>query len=105
MINVTISYKPTININIEGHANYSEHGSDIVCSAVSILAITISNKLVGLNKDVKLVVQEGQDARLNIELVSLDQESKLLIDTLIDGLKSISEEYDSYINIKETNND
>ena len=34
--------KPTLTLTIEGHANYAEDGSDIVCSAVSILAHTLA---------------------------------------------------------------
>lgn len=31
--------------SIEGHANYAEHGKDIVCSSVSVLSITVANEI------------------------------------------------------------
>lgn len=30
---------------IEGHANFAEHGKDIVCSSVSVLGITVANEI------------------------------------------------------------
>ena len=33
----------------KGHANYDEYGRDIVCSAVSILVVTLANRLNELN--------------------------------------------------------
>lgn len=35
----------TLTITIRGHAEYAEKGSDIVCSAVSILAYTLAEHL------------------------------------------------------------
>lgn len=35
----------TLTITIKGHAEYAEKGSDIVCSAVSILAYTLAEHL------------------------------------------------------------
>lgn len=32
-----------------GHANYDEYGKDIVCAAVSILVVTLANRLNELN--------------------------------------------------------
>lgn len=44
MINIT--FKPeTLELKLDGHANYEESGKDIVCSAVSTLFYTLGNAL------------------------------------------------------------
>jgi hypothetical protein len=41
MININIFMEDgKINISAEGHANYAEHGKDIVCSAISAIVQT-----------------------------------------------------------------
>ncbi len=85
-------------IKISGHANYCEYGSDIVCSAVSILSFTIGNALLKLDKTFDLIIDKN-------EIIYNDlfptKESQLLLDTLYDGLKMLLDDYKEYINIKE----
>ena len=48
----------TYELKAVGHANYDEYGKDIICSAVSILVVTLVNKLYELNVrnlDIQLV--------------------------------------------------
>ena len=47
MINVALYYqdKTLIRLKVEGHAGYAEHGSDIVCSAVTILVFNTINSI------------------------------------------------------------
>lgn len=39
-----------ISLSVEGHAGQAEKGHDIVCSAASILAYTVGQTLVQMNK-------------------------------------------------------
>ena len=39
-----------ISMSVEGHSGYAERGQDIVCSAASILAYTVGQTLVQMNK-------------------------------------------------------
>ena len=48
MIEVTIfkssgSYK---SLNVNGHAGYSEYGSDIICASISALVINFINSMI-----------------------------------------------------------
>ena len=48
MINAKVFWqgKRLIGFDIRGHADYAPHGEDIVCAAVSVLAITAVNSLL-----------------------------------------------------------
>ena len=75
-----------------GHAGYAEEGSDIVCAAVSALIITTENALD------KLTVQEydllEDDGYVSIRFRNGNTpECRLLMDSLILGLKEIEKNY------------
>lgn len=43
MIKVTFTETPEkLSLRLEGHAEYAEHGKDIVCASASILAYTVA---------------------------------------------------------------
>lgn len=104
MINVYIKRDITDIVEVTGHAEHSESGSDIVCSAVSMIMYTIANKLDQLEKFITIEIDEKTGGYMQIEVIKSDDETKLLIDTLILGLKMIEEQYDEYIDIREANN-
>lgn len=95
MINVKFSKK---SIHILGHANFDVYGSDIVCSAVSMITTTIANKLKLLNSEIAIELDEGNSF---FEWEKLSHDEKLLIETLILGLEMIAENYSKYIKIEE----
>ena len=44
MITVTLTEKGrNLSLRVEGHAEYAEHGKDIVCASASILAYTLAS--------------------------------------------------------------
>lgn len=94
--------------SISGHSNYAEHGSDIVCAAVSALAQTTLISLVevcGLEEksiDYKIDDQLGLlDVSLpkDIEASKLEK-SQILLKSLVVGMYSIIESYPDYINLE-----
>jgi uncharacterized protein YsxB (DUF464 family) len=77
-----------------GHSGYATSGEDIVCAAISVLVITTINSLEVLAKE-KMTVKEDErsgfiDCQFNH---SINEKSKLLIDSMILGLESIAEQY------------
>lgn len=51
MIKVTIATDGNkLSLRLEGHAEYAEHGKDIVCAAASILAQTVAHTVSGAEK-------------------------------------------------------
>ncbi len=90
--------------NIEGHALYAPHGSDIVCSAVSVLAQTAVlaiDKLIDSALDVK--VEEGKlECRLMNERNTRKKEDRaLILDAMVLGLQETAGSYPGYLEIEE----
>lgn len=88
-----------IGFNIEGHADYDENGRDIVCAAVSILSHTIYRSLY-----VNLNLEDEMDAKVKDGFMSVcvkirNKEIDLLIDTFIEGIKSLLEDYGDFIKL------
>ncbi|WOO89919.1 ribosomal-processing cysteine protease Prp [Mollicutes bacterium LVI A0078] len=104
MIHVHVNRNVTDKVEVTGHAEYSEIGSDIVCSAVSMIMFTIANKLDAMEKFITIEIDEEDGGYMQIEVVKSDDETKLLMDTLILGLEMIEEQYNEYIDIREANN-
>ncbi len=88
----------------KGHAGYAEEGSDIICSAVSVLLINTANSIEKFTSD-DFQVDEGEDGGyLRIGFDSpLSMQADLLMNSLVLGLKSIEETYGKqYLSITET---
>ena len=97
MINITI-YNG--GYSVIGHAEFAEHGQDIVCAAISAIAQTA---LLGLNKYCKVVSQvEGGDMTV---LFVPNDESITIIDTMLMGLKEVEREYPNHVKIQEEINE
>lgn len=81
---ITIRVTPN-SIEAIGHANYAEHGKDIVCAAVSTLMQTL--ELRG-----KSTKESG-----NIKVITKDKQALKLI---VEGLRLIADNYSEYVRIE-----
>ncbi len=75
------------------------HGDPIVCAAVSMLMTNFVNSLEELtDAGFKIDVDDGD---MSVEITEYDRKgfAKLLLDSLILGLRAISSEYPNEINI------
>ncbi|TCS78758.1 ribosomal-processing cysteine protease Prp [Tepidibacillus fermentans] len=109
MIHVNVSQSKEENrilhIMIMGHAGFGQPGEDIVCAAVSALAIGTLNsteRLLGI--DLKPISDEKDGGVLawNIPKVDdpiLDEQLQLLMKALVESLKMIEEEYHEFIQV------
>ncbi|MDR1774189.1 MAG: ribosomal-processing cysteine protease Prp [Clostridioides sp.] len=84
---------------LKGHADFSEYGSDIVCSAVTSNAIAVINSLDKLQSVdfEKVVADEG-----HIECIICDKDvekSSLLLNHFKLAIEEIKKEYKKYIKI------
>ena len=108
MINVLIikNKQDIISIEATGHSGYAEAGSDIVCSAVSIL---MQNLAVGLTEVVKLSPEIKVDEEIPHMYISLKEcdnaHAKTLMQTTALSLKEVAKGYSKFIKIKEKQND
>lgn len=88
----------------EGHAGFSEAGSDIVCAAVSALTQTA---LLGLKEVAGIPVRVQRSDRegllevilpRNEEADKIDQ-AQILLRTLLSGLNCISRDYPGFVRV------
>ena len=82
-----------IGFDIKGHAGYAESGKDIICAAVSTLAITIVNS-IETNTDVQFEEDMDENGSISFKITSnYDDKAQLLLSTLALGLDDLSKTY------------
>ena len=105
MINVIIKRdkdKIVKGIEIKGHAGYAEYGQDIICSAVSSLALNMANSVEEFTDDhfEGSVSEDGGYFSFSFP-EEISPESQLLMKSLILGLQNIQRDYGAeYINFR-----
>ena len=109
MINVLIKRgkedQRITHITITGHADFAQHGKDIVCAAVSALAIGAVNsaeKLLQINLQPLDHPKDGGFLSWDVPEIKdpmLDNQLQLLMKALILSLEMIEEEYERYIRV------
>ena len=105
MINVIIKRdkdKIEKGIEIKGHAGYGEYGQDIICAAVSSLALNMANSVEKFTDDhfEGSVSDDGGYFSFSFP-DEISPESQLLMKSLILGLQNIQRDYGAeYINFR-----
>lgn len=87
------------SIVISGHAGYSDKGYDIVCAAVSTLAISTVNAIIRF--DGSSIEYEEKDGYLKIHILKHTRETDVLIENMFDLLKELEKQYNKNIKINE----
>ena len=97
--------KSIIGFECSGHTGYDVEGSDIVCAAISTLTLTC---ILGLEKVQKQDVDIKRDDKrgyLKVALKTTDfkkvEESQVLFETMLLGLKEIQRAYKKYIKLED----
>jgi len=86
--------KDCIGFEMEGHAGYDVSGNDIVCAAISILAINTQNSIEKFTED-----HFGHDADEKAGYMYFmlrenpSSEAKLLLNSMVLGLTQIEEQF------------
>jgi len=90
-----------VTFNIEGHSDYAEAGSDIVCSAVSAISITTINGITDVLKIKPRYVMEDGYLNLSLQGNLPDEIDKcqVLLETMLLGLKNLEKNYRNYIKV------
>ena len=87
-----------IGINISGHSGYDEEGKDIICAAISSLSINFVNSVEKLTDDTYDLSTDESRGYIDFVFNSkISPESRVLLDSLILGVKSLSEENKEYV--------
>lgn len=110
MINVNIYRGVDSNIygfKLSGHSGYAEEGSDIVCSAVTVLVINTINCIEAYTDETfQCDADEIKGGFIEYLLPEIKKGKKnhdvaLLLNTMVNGLEDIKNEYSCYININD----
>ena len=103
MINAvfTVSRGYVIGFEISGHSDFSEQGSDIVCSAVSSAAYMTANTITEVQHlNAEITVNDG------FMKLNLSQQDAKTAEVILNGfllhLNALKEEYKEFIKVKIT---
>ncbi len=96
MIKISIKKDQII---IEGHSNFSEYGTDIVCASVSSISITTINALLRI--DNKCIKYEEKDGYIKLDILKHNKYVDILIENMIDLLKELEKQYKKNIKVNE----
>ncbi|MDF0726776.1 ribosomal-processing cysteine protease Prp [Cytobacillus sp. S13-E01] len=107
MIKVTIerlSNRLIESFTVSGHANFAEHGSDIVCAGVSAVSIGTINAIIALTNITPHIEQGGKGGFLRFVVPKelseeTDEKVQLLLEGMLISLQTIENDYGQYINI------
>ena len=85
-----------------GHAGYADSGSDIVCASVSILVINTINAMEAFAAEKMEVAARNEDGFIDVKFsVPIGEKGTLLMDTMVLGLESVSDQYGKkYLKLK-----
>ncbi|MCF1683966.1 ribosomal-processing cysteine protease Prp [Tetragenococcus halophilus] len=93
---------------ITGHADAGEYGYDIVCAAVSVLAISTVNgidSLAGIEPTVQSEEENGGYLYVEVPSGNTQEQSnivQILLENLLLGMQSVQEQYNDYIQLETT---
>ena len=89
-------------VTVDGHADFAEHGSDIVCAGVSSIVFGLINSIDMLDDNVQFDISTSEDETGHLTYRSLKSTDKeqLLLQAMIVSLKTIEENYSEYITIE-----
>ncbi len=101
MINAifTVSGGYVLGYEISGHSDFSEQGSDIICSAVSSAAYMTANTITEVQQlNAEITVNDG------FMKLSLSQQDAKTAEVILNGfllhLNALKEEYKEFIKVK-----
>ena len=79
---ITITTTPH-KLTITGHAGHAEHGQDIVCAAVSALALTLIHSIEQLTED--KIEYEIESGNISVKHGNLSEKARTLTDSFFIG--------------------
>ena len=94
--------KECIGFTAIGHADYAESGEDLVCAAISVLAINTCNAVEQLTGTAVSLVTNEEEGLIDCRLKDAPSEQTgLLISAMILGIESIADnkDYEEYIQL------
>lgn len=107
MIKVTIRRDQSGLIHsfeMKGHADFAEHGKDLVCAGASAVSFGAVNAMIALTEITPIIKQKGDGGYLYVEVPSISISEKaakvqLILESMIVSLQTIEQDYSKYIKI------
>jgi uncharacterized protein YsxB (DUF464 family) len=87
------------SISMSGHAEYANHGEDIICAAASFLGITINNQLFRLNNKIKTSIND-EPSLLLIENITTVGEENTLLEYFENSIKELEHENKKFVQVQ-----
>ncbi|WP_166238823.1 ribosomal-processing cysteine protease Prp [Paenibacillus turpanensis] len=94
------------SFTVEGHADYAEHGKDIVCAGVTAVTfgtVNAAEAVVGAHLDVTMA-DDGGYLRVQVPIqleAEMRMKVQLQLESMVVMLESIRESYGSYMKIQQ----
>ena len=101
MIKVNLIYNKEVfkGFEITGHADYDEHGKDIVCAAVSMLAYTTVNSLDSYDYEVEF---SDDEETMKLLVVNPSHDSEVILNTFSTGIWTLTQSYSDFVEAYKT---
>ena len=96
-VNVKRNDNKVYELVIKGHAGYDVYGKDIVCAAVSSMAITTINNIIALDDS---IYYEENSGLLRIRVEKDTEINQKLLNNLIRMLSELESQYPKNIEIR-----
>ncbi len=103
MINVDIKLNDEGQITdviMDGHADFAEHGQDIVCAGASAVVFGSVNAIIGLTAERPDIDYSDEGGYFHVRSVDTSNEqAQLILQSMLVSLQTIEEEYNEYIKL------
>lgn len=105
MIKVTIIKDQSERIHsfeMSGHANFAEHGKDLVCAAASAVSFGAVNAIISLTGETPTIQQGTDGGYLKVAFLEgkeNDYDIQLIVQAMIVSLQTIEQDYGQHIKI------
>lgn len=95
-------------ITMQGHADFSTAGSDIVCAAVSGIVITLINAAELLLQQPYIDCEQRESGFLrctvsSIENKEVEEKLQFLLNAMIIAVQQVEAQYPKHVRVKQTN--
>ncbi len=99
MIKIKINKNKDIieRVLITGHANYADYGKDIVCAAVSSIALTTCNGILSLEDS---ILAKEESGKLEIKILNDTDINQKLLGNMIVMFEELTSQYPKNIEIR-----
>ena len=104
MIKISINEQPSGRINsfeMKGHADFAEHGKDLVCAGASAVSFGAVNAVIALT-GITPQIQQGTDGgylKVVFPETEKDDDVQLIVKAMIVSLQTIEQDYGQHIKL------